>query len=292
MKYGYRLLAVWLLAGLSLTIAGCGGKKEGPKSGTLEVALTVRPAEGVQSIVLALSEVRIVGVGDESGATSDPPGIVTFNPPRVVDVMSLQFKQLLLGKALVPPGDYSQVRLVLAANIPGQDPVNYVTYTAAPTERVALQSPSGQTAGLKVLGRFGVQAGMVNTIVLDFDPSRSIVKAGENHSLKPTGIRIMQLEQMLATFGALTGKVSPARSRRTAFVSLVPQDLARSLASGTANPETGEFRAVVPPGTYYVRVEALGSNTYDGSELVTPRVFVVKADQDTAAGEFKLSASN
>jgi len=292
MTYRYTLLAMLLLAGLALMIAGCGTRKESPQSGTLKVALTARPVKGVASVVLALSEIRIVGVGDEADATADPPNTVSFNPPRAVDVMSLQFRQLLLGKALLQAGDYSQVRLVLAPNVPGQKPVNYVTYTAAPTQRVALQTPSGQTAGLKVLGRFGVQAGVVNTIVLDFDPSQSIVKAGGNHRLEPMGIRIMQLEQILATFGALTGKVSPARSRRTAFVSLVPQDLARSIASGTVNPETGEFRALVPPGTYYVRIEAFGSNAYNGSELVTPRVFVVKVDQDTPAGEFKLSASN
>jgi hypothetical protein len=292
MRYRYTLLAMLLLAGLALTIAGCGSKKESPQSGTLKVALTDSPVEGVQSVVLAISEVRAVGVDDEASATADLPCIVTFNPARVVDVMSLQFKQMLLGKALIPAGDYSQVRLVLAANSPGQKPVNYVTYTAAPTERVALQLPSDQTAGLKVRGRFGVQAGLVNTIVLDFDPSRSIVKAGENPNLTPTGIRIMQLEQMLATFGALTGKVSPAGSRSTAFVSLIPQDLALSIASGAVNPETGEFRALVPPGTYYVRIEALGSNSYNGSQLVTPRVFPVKVGQDTAAGEFQLCASN
>ncbi|MHB8997107.1 MAG: DUF4382 domain-containing protein [Armatimonadota bacterium] len=290
--YRHTLLGMLLLAGLALTIAGCGGGNDDPQTGTLKVGITDQAIQGVESVVLAISEVRVVGVGNENGGTSSLPRIVTFNPARVIDVMDLQFEQQLLGEAVIPAGDYSQVRLVLAPNVSGQEPVNYVTYAVNPTQRVALHTPSGQESGLKVVGRFNVQAGEINTIVLDFDPSRAIVEAGPNLNLKPTGIRIMQLADVLSTFGALTGMVSPAGSRSTAFVSIIPQGQTQPIAKGTVNPETGEFRALLPQGTYYVRIEALGYDGYNGSLLLVPEFFTVIVGQDKAAGEFQLDASN
>ena len=290
--YRHTLLGMLLLAGLALTIAGCGGGNDNEGMGTLKVGITDQAVQGVESVVLAISEVRVVQAGNESGQTAGLARIVTFSPARVVDVMDLQFEQQLLGEAVVPAGDYSQVRLVLAPNVSGEEPVNYVTYADAPTQRVALRTPSGQESGLKVVGRFDVQAGEINTIVLDFDPSRAIVEAGPNLNLKPTGIRIMQLADVLSTFGALTGMVSPAGSRSTAFVSIIPQGQTQPIAKGTVNPETGEFRALLPQGNYYARIEALGYHSYNGSLLPVPAFFSVIIGHDTAAGEFQLSASN
>ena len=292
MKYRYTLSVTLLLAGVALTFAGCGGGTTGTDSGTLKVAITDKSIEGAESVVLAISEIRVVPAGNKSWSTAGLPRIAAFSPPRVVDVMQLQFQQQLLGEASVPSGEYSEVRLVLAPNVVGQEPVNYVTFTADPTQRVALRTPSGQQSGLKVLGRFVVQAGEINVIVLDFNPMRAIVQAGPNLNLKPTGIRIVQTEQVLPTFGGLTGMVSPAEARSTAFVSIVPQGQTQAIAKGTVNPETGEFRALLPPGTYYVRIEALGFQEYDGSLLIPPQLFTVTVGQDAAAGEFQLTASS
>lgn len=295
MKYSYTLLITVLLAGLALTFAGCGGGSNDSSSGTsgtLKVAMTDKPIAGVQSIVLAIREIRVVPAGNESHETAALPRIVAFSTPRVVDVMKLQFQQTLLGEASIPSGEYSQVRLVLAANVTGQEPVNYVTYTADPTQRVALKTPSGQQSGLKVLGRFAVQAGEINVIVLDFDPARAIVQDGPNLKLKPTGIRITQTAQVLSTFGALTGMVSPVSTRSTAFVSIVPQGHTQAIARGTVNPETGEFRALLPQGVYYVRITALGAQDYNGSLLLPPQLFTVTVGQDSAAGEFQLTVYN
>lgn len=291
MRYRYMLLSGLLVAALALTLAGCGGSSDS-SSGTLRVGITDAAVEGVASVVLAISEVRVVPAGDESNTTGALPRIVTFGTPHIVDVMQLQYQQQLLGEASIPAGAYSQVRLVLAANVAGQEPANYVTYTSNPTQRVALRTPSGQTSGLKLVGQFTVAAGQINTIVLDFNPSRAIVQAGENLNLKPTGIRIMQLEQVLATFGGLTGTVSPAEARTTARVAIVPQGQTQAIASGTVDPETGQFRALLPHGTYYVRIGAQGYQEYNGSLLVPSQLFTVSIGEDTAAGEFQLTANN
>lgn len=293
MKYRYALWSTLLLAGLALTLAGCGGGGgSDANSGTLKVALTDKAVEGLQSVVLAISEIRVTPVGGENDGTTSLPRIVTFSSPHVVDVMQLQFQQQLLGEAAVPVGEYSQVRLVLAANVAGQEPLNYVTYTADPTQKVELKTPSGQESGLKVLGRFTVQVGQINVIVLDFNPTRAIVEAGPNTILKPTGIRITQTAQLLASFGGLSGMVSPAVTRSTALVSIVPQGQTQAIAMGTVDPETGEFRALLPQGIYFVRITALGAQAYNGALLLPPQLYTVTEGQDTAAGELQLTVYN
>ncbi|MEI6499872.1 MAG: DUF4382 domain-containing protein, partial [Armatimonadota bacterium] len=243
----------------------------------------------VQSVVLAIKEIRVVPAGNEGNETTALPRIVTFDTPCVVDVMQLQFQQQLLGEAAIPAGEYSEVRLVLAANVAGQDPVNYVRYTADPAQRVALRTPSGEQSGLKVVGRFTVQAGLMSVIVLDFDPARALVQAGPNLTLKPTGIRITQAVQTLSTYGALTGMVSPVAARSTATVSVVPRGQTQSIVKGTVDPDTGEFRVLLPQGDYCMRIEAAGYQDFDGWLVVPVQMFTVTEGQDIAAGESLLT---
>jgi hypothetical protein len=292
MKNRYILWSTLVVAGLALALTGCGsGSSDNTNMGTLRVGITDQGLEELHSVILAIREIRVVQAGNENQSTPGLPRIVTFATPRVVDIMQLQYQQLLLGEAVIPSGNYSQVRLVLAPNVAGQDPVNYVTYTADPTQKVALQTPSGQQSGLKVLGQFVVEAGQINTIVLDFVPTRAIVQAGAALNLKPTGIRITQTAAILQTFGALTGTVSPESTYSTAVVSLIPEGQRQPIAKGTVNPDTGEFRALLPQGTYYLRIEALGYQAYNGSMILPPQTFTVNMAQDTAIGVFTLTAN-
>ena len=118
--------------------------------------------------------------------------------------------------------------------------------------QAALTAPA-----LLVRGKLEKVEGVVNVIALDFDPSRAIVQAGGtgNYNLKPTGIRIVQLDRVLATYGSLSGSVLPAAAQDDAIVSVIPEGQTAPVAAGSVNPEDGSFRAMVPAGTYTVMAE-------------------------------------
>lgn len=273
------VLALALLVGL----AGCGGGGgaggstssggggTGNSTGQLQVGLTDASGE-FASVVLTIAEVRAVPTGDENDATQGLPVIATFDPPITVDVLDLQFTQEILGTATLPAGEYNQIRLVLTGD-------NYVTFTHDPDVRHELKVPSGQQSGLKILGHYEVEAGTLSAILLDFDPARAIVTAGNSgqYILKPTGIRIVEVQPSLENFGALSGSVLPEEAWDSAVVSVIPEGGTTPSASGGVNPEDGSFRAFVPAGTYYLTVSADGFPTFTSSTTWT---VVVGAEVD------------
>jgi len=267
-------LAAWT-AGALLTLSGCGGggtstDGDSLSDGRVQVGITDQSG-GYAAVVLSIREVRVVPHGSENGGTAGLPLVVSFSPSRVVDVAQLQFQQQILGSALVGVGTYSQLRLVLDANPATGDPVNYVIRTGS-TEKVALRTPSGQESGLKINGQFAVVAGQTTALVLDFDPERAIVEAGNsgNLNLKPTSIRLVQTSADLTTYGAISGQVSPAAVYSTAVVYVIPVGSTTPIAAGYVDPDDGTFRILVPPGNYYLQIVAGGYATYDSSLLVTP----------------------
>jgi len=296
------LAGAFLLAGLlAFQLPGCSGGGGGTgvvgaSSTKLQVGLTDKKSDEYQNVFIAIKEIRVVPAGMEHKPDGDPglPVIATFDPPRTVDILTLRFQQDILGTAAVPPGSYNQVRLVLAPNptAPGVDPLNYLTLKSDPTVKVPLKTPSGQQSGLKVLGRFTVQQGILNAILLDFDPNTAIVERGMgDYILKPTGIRIVQPTSPLYNdFGSLSGTVvSTFKDFSSATVAVVPQGSTTPAALGTvfsnfsSNRWEAPFTSFVPGGSYRVHVQARGFLPYS-SALQT-----VTAGSDTPVGNLELA---
>lgn len=274
-----------------ITLSGCGGGGNGASTGTLSVAITDAPGEFAE-LHLSILEVRVVPNGEANEPTGPGlPLIASFDPPREVDILDLAYAQELLGAATVPAGEYSQVRLVLAPNVNGEPPANYVTLLSDPTTLIPLDTPSAQQSGLKLVGKYAVTAGETAAIVLDFDPTRAIVEAGSSgkYILKPTGVRITQVDDILSTYGALVLTVEPAEAWPSALVSVVPQAGTDPLAVGTVDPTDGHFRALLPPGSYAVRVTADGYPDYDSALLDPPIFYEVMVGADTNAGVIDLA---
>lgn len=272
-----------------LYVAGCGGG-DGDQEATVRVALT-DAASAYESVVVAVSEVRLVPAGSEGLPTGgDLPLVVSYDTPVQYDVMDLAFVQEVLGEARVPTGSYSQVRLVLAPNPATGDPLNHVTLDSAPLEKLPLDTPSGQQSGLKVIGDYDIEPGVVNAIALDLDPSRAVVEAGSSgkYILKPTGIRIVQLSSILETYGSLSGHVLPDTAWPSAVVSVIPEGGNAPVASGSVNPDDGSFRAFVPAGSYAVRITADGFATYDSRALPTPAFYTVTLGAETVLQDVTL----
>lgn len=293
----FVLAGVLILAALAAAqLPGCGGGSGsgGTSTGTLQVGLTDKQSDAFQNVVVAIKEIRVVPAGMENAADNDPglPVVATYATPRTVDILTLHFQQDILGTITLPAGRYNQVRLILAPNPSGQgaEPVNYLTLKTAPATKIPLTTPSGQQSGLKILGRFEVKPGVINAILIDFDPNTSIVDMGNgDYNLKPTGIRIVQLTSPLTSFGSLTGTVvSTFKDFSSASVSVVPQGSSSAVASGTvfsnfsSNRWEGPFSSFVPGGAYRIHVQA------KGFELYSTSVQSVTAGSNTPVGDLNL----
>lgn len=293
-------IGVCLLAALAIVqLPGCGGGGGGSSSGdsapkgTLKVGLTDKQSDGFAHVFIAIKEVRVVPSGLENAADNDSrlPVVITYDTPHSVDILTLHFQQELLGTITLAAGTYNQVRLILAPNPTGQgrEPLNYLTLKTDPTVKIPLTTPSAQQSGLKVLGRFEVKPGVINAIIIDFDPNTAIVARGNgDYNLKPTSIRIVQTA-ILTNFGSLSGTVvSTIRDWSSATVSVVPQGGVNSIASGTifsnfsSNRWEAPFGAFVPGGAYRLHVSANGFVPYSSS------VQTVTTGHDTSLGEILL----
>jgi uncharacterized protein DUF4382 len=293
------LAGVVLVAALAIAqLPGCGGGGAAP-TGTLQVGLTDKQSDDFQQVVVTIREVRVVPAGLENADDSDPrlPVIATFSNPQQIDILTLKFQQQLLGSVVIPAGSYNQVRLILEPNPTGQGtPANYVILKSDPLQaKIPLKTPSAQQSGLKVLGRFEVKPGIINAILLDFDPNTAIVDTGNSDKnqkfiLKPTGIRIVQSAGPLTSFSSLSGTVvSTFKDFSSATVSVVPQGSTGAIAAGTVFSNfsshlsgsrwEGPFASFVPTGSYRVHVEAKGFALYS-SPMQT-----VSAGNDTLLGE-------
>jgi hypothetical protein len=261
------IVAACLLALALFQLSGCGGGGGSAPVGTLQVNISDSPAfQDFSSVHINIKEVRVVPNGKDSAPDSDPglPLIVDFDPGKTgngrdVNIMNYHFLQEILGSAVIPAGSYNQVRLILEPN-PANAPFrNYFILTSDPTRQVALTTPSAQQTGVKIVGHFTVAAGVLNTILLDFDPNEAIVKRGQSgqDNLKPTGIRISQIFSSSTSAGSLSGVIrSPAFATwSSAMVSVTPRSpaggavTAGTVFSNFSSPSVWKapFTAYVPP---------------------------------------------
>lgn len=254
-------MCIILFTAAIFQMSGCGGGSGGGSAavGTLQVAITDAPASAFASVHVTVDKVVVVPAGKEGLADNDAslPVVASFPGGTGVDILSLHFLPQILGNVALPAGKYTQVRLILAANQSGLS--NYVTLTSNPAQKLPLTTPSAQQTGLKIVGDFTVSAGTLNTILLDFDPSRAIVFAGNSGQiiLKPTGIRISQIFNSLTNAGAVTGAIrSPLFTAwSSATVTVVPRNPAgNAVSSGIvfsnfSSPSVwkSSFTAFLPP---------------------------------------------
>ncbi|MEJ2700561.1 MAG: DUF4382 domain-containing protein [Desulfuromonadales bacterium] len=270
---GFAWLALLLAGGL---LAACGGNGGGSDTGTLQVGLTDAANPEFSQVVISVKEIRVVPPGDSADSqTGQLPAVVTFSTPQSFNVLDLKFQQQILGEAQVPAGDYNQLRLVLSENADPANPVNYVVLASNPGVKIPLTTPSGQESGLKIVGHFSVNPGQATAVVLDFDPGKAIVQSGSsgNWSFKPTGIRVVQVQDSLADYGAISGQVVQMTQDATtgqdvqtpvtnALVLVTDADSGVLAASTSVNSEDGTFRVFLPAGSYNLQVNADGFDPF------------------------------
>lgn len=272
-----------------LLFQGCGGGGDGgstASTGTLKLSITDMMSDNYQNVVISIREIRVVPTGRENASDNDPilPVVVRFATPRVIDVMQLQFVQQALGDVVLPAGSYSQIRLILEPNPngQGQQPANYLVLKSDLTAKIPLTTPSAQQSGLKVLGPIEIKPGIINAVMIDFDPNTAIVARGNgDYNLKPTGIRLVRMSEMLTQYGSISGVVSSAFKdwssatvsvkRRGAINDIDPIAAGRIFSNYTSGAWKAPFAAFVPPGSptvsYKTFISANGFRLYSSSAV-------------------------
>lgn len=265
------LTALALLAG---AVSAC-SDSTGVRNGTLTVRLTDAPVDHVQSAVVWISSVYVIGGGDTTGAR-----FTITSTPAQYDLLSLQGGVTsALGSAAIPVGSYTQMRLVVdSARITLKAPLTFPGGLASKT----LTVPSGQQTGVKVnfAGPVSIVPGET-ILVADFDVSRSFVFTGPAGS--PTGALFKPVLHATVqnVAASIAGTVTPADSR--AQLLAISTTSADTVSTTLADSVTGVYKLrFIPPGSYTVTAKgtAVGS-TLDASKSIT-----LRAAQDTTGVNF------
>jgi hypothetical protein len=182
-------------------ISSCKKNNSGDGNARLKVYLTDDPGD-YEAVYIDVKDVQINVTGDDANGWQSLQGVHAAS----YDLLKLvNDDDTLLSDSNIPTGRIHQMRLVLGTE-------NYVKIQGT-TDLIKLETPSAQQSGLKFNIQQDVQDGMLYTITLDFDVSKSIVKTGNNkYMLKPTIRTILN-----AVGGSLKGVVMPKTFQSAVF---------------------------------------------------------------------------
>lgn len=204
-------------------------KKETNKS-TYPYAVRMTDAPGpYNAVYIDLQGIEITGGGGETVLTNVKAGIYNL----------LDFSNgndTLIASGILEDATVQQIRLILGSN--NSVIVNNVSYP--------LSTPSADQSGLKLQVHQTLLAGILYSVLLDFDAYKSIVEMGNGtYKLKPV-IRTIET----AISGIIKGKITPVGS-----LAVVTATAATNLSYSANVASTGDFMLIgLPAGTYSITV--------------------------------------
>lgn len=224
-----------LLIGLSILFTGC-GTDSGSGSGTMTVEMTDAPIDSADAVNVFIERVEVNREGNSEGW-------VTLNEPQQeYNLLELtNGATTVIGSAELEAGTYPQIRLILS-NDGHSVEVDGNIYE--------MFVPSGAQTGIKLNINAEIEEDIEYVLLLDFDASRSVVKAGQNdqrpYILKPV---IKATEKAIT--GNIEGTATPAEAEPMVYA-IAGQD---TLASTVADTSNGFFKLIgLEEGTYDVSV--------------------------------------
>ena len=266
-RIGMQILAISLMF-----LAACGGGGGGSSSstdsssttsstGTINVALTDASTTDYQAIYVTVKQVEVHKDGGESWDVISSPN-KTYNLLELVNGVREE-----LALATLTSGHYTQMRLILAdtpddsLNIRSvKHPYgNYFIDSSGVSNE--LKVPSGYQTGIKIVKGFDINANETTELILDFDATRSIVKAGKNGKwlLKPT-------IKMLATkeCSIIEGKAGAEGILVSAQIydSSAAAEEKVQIQAATVSDASGNYKLFLEPGSYTLVGYKDGYSTY------------------------------
>ncbi len=228
-----------------------------------------------QAVYVTVSEVQVCmsGNGEEGEGAPGEEGeheegwITVAEPGQTYNLLELVNGVMAeLGTTELETGYYTMLRMILGDNPDDAENLlgfshpypNYIITGSG--EEIALFVPSGYQTGIKLVSGFDIVAGASTELVLDFDASRSVVKAGQSgkYLLKPT-IKVVDSISRADVNGAVSdpdGEGIPG-----AIVSAQIYDAGDADAgidpvvevfTSTQTGDDGNYRLYLPPGDYHI----------------------------------------
>lgn len=265
-----KVLKVWLLVVSLLPIfmiVGCGdgGSSDSGSSGTINLSLTDATTDNYKAVYITVEEVQVHKDGDNEGNWQ-----VVATPNTTYNLLDLvNGVRKTLGVTSLGTGHYTQIRLIIGdtsddtINLLSENHpyANYVVDGDGSDTCHELKIPSGYQTGVKIVQGFDINEGQTTELILDFDASRSIVRAGNSGQwhLKPT-IRILNTEEC----SLLNGTVNTADGSSGLEGALVSAQIYDSDAddpkdrivvqTSTITDEDGDYSILLESGAYNIVV--------------------------------------
>jgi hypothetical protein len=286
--------------GTALLQAGCGSGTSSPVSMATTVNLHISdpatcgaPQGQFSHVYVTITDVLI---HQSASANANDSGWVDLAPslknaPMQVDLLGLATNQCFLatlGSTGIQPGNYQQIRVMLADNsarIEGNKcgaTANCVTLTSdlnstphalllSSESQTGIKIPSGQIAG----GQFTVAAGQTKDLNVDFNACASIVTLGNGgFRLKP----VLHAGEVSLTSSSISGTVMDSVTRQAiaggnTVVALEQKDsnnIDRVIMETIAGANGSFVFCPVPAGTYDIVISAInGTGTAYASTVIT-----------------------
>jgi hypothetical protein len=281
------LVVAFLLFSVTAILFGCGGGSGSAGaasdggSGTLSLHLTDATTLAYSAVYVTIDRVDVhMGENDRNGGADTWKTVVT--PVATYNLLELVNGVMRrLGVSELDAGRYIQMRLIIGTTPDDGDnllsqPHPYANYLImADTDNTIheLKIPSGPQTGIKLVREFDIEANQLTELVLDFDASRSIVKAGRSGLwlLKPT-IKVLDT----ATMAVIEGRVvdESGTALEDALVSAQFFDVSaigpfQEVLIEAASPTnaSGEFSMLVRPGVYNIVAGKPGYATATGCRI-------------------------
>ena len=270
MKSTINLRSVILVTSLfciSAVLVACGGSGGGSSAGSgtgntgsLALSLQDAPSEDYDAVYVTIKEIRVHMGGSEE---VDQNWKLVANPDKTYNLLDLtNGVREELGIADLEEGGYTQMRLLLAT-LP-DDGINilsqkhpYANYVITSSNDVhELKVPSGFQTGIKIVKGFTINANTTTELFVDFDATRSVVKAGSSGKwlLKPTIKIVSDDEESAIVQGKVTDQTTPAAANLSgAMVSLQYNSGAQiEIEASSLTNVNGDYKLFASPGDYYL----------------------------------------
>jgi hypothetical protein len=193
-----RIFIAVVVSGLSTAYA-CGDSVESPtapssRPSTLNLMITDTPFSDARAVLVTFSDVTVHRSGVSGGQERLPfAGGATS---RTCDLKKLTNAQDVLGTGTLPPGHYTQVRIVVSSAVlyfdNAADGAPCAATIAPPAGRSAsIQIPSGE---VRLNREFSVSDSGATTMLVDFDGDRSIHLTGNDRYMLSPVINVVSVQ--------------------------------------------------------------------------------------------------